>query len=348
MDESDRIHNLTHHHTRRRRPRAIKYLIAIAAIIVIAMAVWLLYSFSGASANITAAHNLTVTSAGVPFMLENSQYIISLAGSAQGTEYVYLSKTPVFVNRMARIALSEGNITKVNYGYEYANIGLKLESYNSTSAIVQITPLFQSLAISPDSQQISYLNYNGTSEASGSQPIQNQSTSSNQVASTTTVSVTKTTISTTTVPSTNTTLVSIDYALYNDSYYAMMLNFTSLYANTSQCTPSLYNSTYIRTYSSAPKGPSSYANASSITPTALKTSISKSGSNYVVEYTAVSNSDITNNQPVVSITIAASTRTIVSDSIDSPGIFAGETASELKSAIASAKSVGNACGILIG
>jgi hypothetical protein len=242
---------------------------------------------------------------------------------------------------MAKVALSKGNMTKVNYGYEYANIGLKLESYNSTSAIVQVTPLFQSLAISPDSQQISYLNYNGTLEAPGSQPAQNQSTS------TTTVPTTNTTAPTTTVPSTNTTLISIDYALYNDSYYAIMMNFTALYANTSQCTPPLYNSTYIRTYSSAPKGPSSYANASSITPTALKQSISKSGSNYVVEYRAVSNSDITNGQPVVSITIDASTRTIVSDSVDSPGIFAGETASELKSAIASAKSIGNACGILI-
>ena len=339
MDESDQIHNLTHHHVHRKRHRTTKYLIAIAVIIVIAIAVWLVYSFSGTSANISAAHNLTVTSAGVPFMLEGSQYIISLAGSAHGTVYIYLSKTPLFVNRMAKVALSVGNITKVNYGYEYANIGLKLESYNSTSAIVQITPLFQSLAISPDSQLISYLNYNGTSESSGSVPTQNQSSPGNQIA-TTTVSQTKTTVPTTTVPSTNTTLASIDYALYNDSYYAMVINFTALYANTSQCTPSLYNSTYIRTYSSAPKGPSSYVNASSITPSALKQSISKSGSNYVVEYTAVSTSDITNNSPAVSITIDASTRTTVSDTIDNPGIFAGETASELKGAIASAKGVG--------
>jgi hypothetical protein len=347
MDEADQIPTVAHHHARHKRHRSTKYLIAIAVVIILAVAVFLFYSFSGSSINITAAHNLTVTSAGVPFMLEGNQYIMSLAGSAQGTVYIYLSKTPIFVNRMAKVALSEGNITKINYGYEYANMGLQLESHNSTSAIVQVTPLFQSLAISPDSQKISYINYNGTSATSTPSTYANQPTTTNSTTSTNTIPASKTTTPTTTVENVNTTLVSIDYALYNDSYYALMMNMSALYSNSIQCSSSTYNTTYIRTYSSAPRGPSSYNNMSMITPTSLKQSISKSGSDYVVEYTALSNGDLTNGMPAVSITIDPSTRTIVSDVINNPGLFAGETESEISSGLANAKSLGNACGVLI-
>ena len=60
----------------------------------------------------------------------------------------------MLINPVLNVSLTLGNITKINVGTNYSNIGIQLQSISANAVTVQISPLFPSLEIAPDSSKI--------------------------------------------------------------------------------------------------------------------------------------------------------------------------------------------------
>lgn len=324
---------------------------AAVVVVIIIAAYFLLANGGGTGINTPATANLT--SSGTIFNVNSQQYLISLAGIDKGTTkvYVHVSKLPIFANPVLNVTLNLGNITKVNAGTAYANIGIELNNIGESSVTVKVSPLLTSLSINPDSQDIRVVQ--STLYTSG-QP----STTVTASTATTTISgglgggsqgttastTAGTTSSTTTVAQTNTTALDINTALKGYAGYGLILNFSVLYANTTQCTEELYNSTYIQAHSSAPQGGNTYENVSPLVPYNLSESISSiGGGNFEVNFTTKTQDPIFNNKVAAVIKVNASNEEVQSTTFSE--IWEGFDQTDLRSAYIHALSVGGPCGV---
>src|SRR5271157_5328335 len=244
-------------------------LIIITVIVVGCVAIAYLMLKSGSTMTISAATTLNVTGSAVTFRLGNGTYAIALASIAPTHDYanVYLDRLPSFANPLLNITLYLNQETKVNAGTASADIALKLGSIGNGVATLTITPISAGLGLTPDSQYIRTVN-------TALKNIQQVTTAN--VASSVTVTTVQST-STTTVNNTNTTKAKLLSTLRKSAYYALMLNYSTIYANTLSCTPALYNTTYLRVKGMAPSGMSTYANESEFVPYALYSNISYAG-----------------------------------------------------------------------
>lgn len=339
-----------------------KLKLIVVGIIIIAILAWLiLYLFGGSSTVISSSYTATLTKQGSSFIIGGTQYVIALSSYSNsidnGSATIYISKSPLFINPMLGVLVNRQNATRVNYGSKYADMEFELIGANSIYAKLIITPLSQSLQITPDYSMISYVN-NSYSKAKNTL-LSNSSKSTTPTTTATSTSGSKTTstiqsqTSSTPQGSTspqsspqNSTQAAIKVALSHDPLYALALNFTSIYANSTKCTPSLYNTTYINQNHSSPKGPSTYQNVSVATPYALVYSQKYAGSgNYNIEYTALTKSSELNNSLTFKIVVNVSSQNVLSDVIS--GIFTGTSQSELSQALSQTESVGNSCAALI-
>ena len=308
---------------------------AIGAVVVIAIvAIILYYSFSGGAATISTSTTVTLTGSPSYFSIGSGIYSLSVAHTGSGVAYVLVNKLPIFINPLLNVTLYEDNITKVNAGSGFADIGLTLESVNGASITVKISPLDPSLQIAPDSGRISIVNdllfvNNGNSAATSS---------------VTTTAIT--TVATTTIVQTNTTNANIMAALNKNRSYALIQNYSTLYTNTASCTQNAYNTAYILHYGYAPVGMFTYPNVSIYTPYSLYKNTANLGKgNYSVTYSTKTVDSLYNNTPAVVIKVNVSTSSV--SNVIFENIFQGQDYTSLYIGYSKAVSIGGPCGIVV-
>jgi hypothetical protein len=316
--------------------------IACAVVVVLILYYAVFLNVSQTVVGTPAVANLTKS--GTIFSVNSQQYLISLTSisGSTGKAYIHISRLPIFASPLLNVTLTLNNITKINAGTAYANMGIELQSIGQNSITVRVSPLFISLQIAPDSQYIKVVQ--GTLYNSGQLPVTTSIGSSTVI---TTTAVSSSTVATTSTV-VDTTAAQINATLRQDNLYSLLLNFSKLYANTSRCTSSLYNSTYASAHMSVPSGPNTYENVSIIVPYNMSVVINNvgGGGNYNANFVTKASDPFYNNKVAATIQVNPTQKLVVSDAINSTGIFAGQTYTQIGSAYLTAASRG-VCGVMV-
>ncbi len=300
---------------------------AIAVVVIVIAAAVLLVS--GGSTNISGPTTMTLKSTPVVIKSGGSEYVLSLHGSsgANGTAYVYIVKSPVLQNTAENVTLLLGNYTRVNLGTSYANIEIKLDSVNGTAAKITLDPLQAYLDVTPDFSRI-----HAVAQASSN-------------FTTTVIQVTTTSSTSTIYNQTKAAYTRIQSYLEESDWYGLMANYTTYYENSKNCSPALYNGTYIRMQLTAPVPPFDYWNATVFTPYDLTYNISNVGNgSYAVTYSTVSASAETTG-PALVLIMNLTTGEITNTTLSGP--FKDLSFSSLQSLASEVVAAGNSCGIEI-
>ncbi len=319
----------------------------VYAIIIVAAVVALYYVFflSVNQTVVSAPATTNITQSGKVFEVNSQQYFIALASTSPSSAkaYVLVTKMPILLNPILNVTLSVNNITKINAGTSYANMGIQLINLGGSQATVKVSPLFTSLQISPDSQDIrtssGELYVMGNVQQAAQQPGTQQKTTAS-----TTVSVSTTSASTTTVSSVNQTKEEIYAALKVNGLYGLMLNMSVLYANTSSCTLAAYNSAYVKANGALPKAPNDFANVSQNVPYNISESIAAAGSgDYSMIFKTHTANSFYDNKTAAIVTVNPSTGLSVSENLT--GVFQDLTYPDLLNNYHRAQNIGGPCGI---
>ncbi len=313
----------------------------------VVIAVVLVYYVYFLAVNQTVVHapaTVNITTHGTLFSINSNQYFISLASTsaANGKAYVLVSTLPVLTNPVLNVTLSLDNITKVNAGSQWSDMGIMMQSMGRNSITVQVSPLYTTLQIASSSSDIRVVNSTLYKYGTGGTAPTGGSGGASTSTTTTTVG---TSASTTSIKAANTTAIAINTILQQNGMYALLLNYSVLYANTTNCTLTKYNTAYIKYMHSNPKPPNDYDNASSMTPYAMVSSTAGSGSSYYVNFTTKSRSSFFDGKTAVSFNADTSSGT-AKYTISSSGIFEGQTYAGMLSNYNAAKLEG-ACGVEI-
>ena len=335
-------HNPHDQHKRQGGVRGKLY--AVLAIVIIAAAAYSLYFLSVNQTVVMAPATVNLTTSGTVFSINSEQYLISLSSTvpSSGKAYIHISKLPIFINPLYNVTLMLGNITKINAGTNYSNMGVQLLSMSADIITVKVSPLYTSLQIAPDYQDIKSVQ--GTLYNSGQVHSGGTATAATTTVNGTTVSTTAG--STTTATSVNNTALEISDALYRDALYTLLLNFSKLYENTTSCTSQLYNTTYIRVYGHAPSAAVSYSNVTPYVPYNLSSTTESAGSgNFNVVFKTKTVSSLYNNAVAVTIKVNASNEEPINDTFAPSGVFGGLNFTKLSSNYVRAVSAVGACGV---
>ncbi|MCL4389477.1 MAG: hypothetical protein M1528_01890 [Candidatus Marsarchaeota archaeon] len=304
--------------------------IGIGIIVAIAIVIAAL-SLVGGAIIVNSPTTITVTSNPSVIKIGGSQYTLYLHGvkPIQNVAYLYIGKSPVFINSVLNVTLPLHNYTKVNDGTAYANMEILLNSMTNKSASITITPLQAYLAESADSSRIVVLG----------PPVINVN------ASTSTTIAAQSTSITTTISQQSPTERILAY-LRNSEFYSLMQNYSNYYANTQNCTPTQYDNVFFSYTHNQPTGPSTYQNVSIVTPYNITMAITNNGEgNYAVKYSTVSHSSISTGVALTLI-INLSTGQVLNETF--AGAFKDQNYSTLSTALLGAQAINNACSIMIG
>ena len=312
--------------------------LAIYAIIAIVIIAILAYAFTYKGIqDVGKGGNVTVSQTGTVFILSGSEYSAYIGNP----NTLYISKQPAFLNPVMQISLpSNKAIVHVNYGTKYSNIGVELMSSHNGSDTIYFSDISQSLAVSPDTGAIKIINSSVSVTSTTTVPPSPITTNTTH----TTKSTTSSTVTTTTAPPNG---YSNALAILKKSkYYSILQNYSVLYQNTSQCTPSLYNKTYEdNNYGASPTGQSTYANVSAFVPYNMTYSLNSIGGNlYSVKYTSYSHTTLTTGT-AFKMQINASDGAISNTTYS--GVFQGLNTSLLYQGYITAARIGGACGIYV-
>ncbi len=319
--------------------------IAIGGIVIVVAALSYMM-LNGSSINtINSATTLSITKSASAFRMGDYTYGIALAKAVPSSNvaYIYLNRLPAFMNPLLNVTVYTGQGTRINAGTSFANIELQAASVGSNSVALTITPISTNLQIAPDSAYISTvrtslqsLQQNGT--ASGSPTSNTANTAANAITTTSVLST-----STTTVTAGNVTRSEIMAALQKSIYYPLMVNYSSIYANTLGCTPVMYNATYTMIKGSAPAGFNTFQNVSQYVPYSLYSNITSNGAGvYSVIYRTRTISTQYNNSAALTIRINASAGIIVGSGVFS-GVFMGLNHTQVSNGYTSIAGIKSAC-----
>ena len=327
--------------------------LAIVLILVIGGAYYLITA-GGSSVAISTTENINVGPAGTVVTMGGSEYMIALAQAypASGVAFVYVNRLPIFVNPVFNVSVSVTAPTKLSTATAggHANMQLQAVSIANNSIVLRVTPLDPTLAISPDYGKIVELQPyfgNGTvGQSLIATPGSNTTTTTvPPVISSGGTTATTTAGSTTTIAAVNNTNSTIMAALRASAYYPVLVNLTTLYANSQQCTASDYNSAYISQYSHAPQPPLDYPNQSQVIPYMLYYNITNQGAgNYGVAYRT--KTQLFGDAAAMTITFNALNSKLVNVTFSSSGVFDGFVGvGSLKGVYNRAVQIGGNCGI---
>ena len=304
----------------------------VGAAIIVAVALIVL-AFGSGAISVSGPTTLTLTQTPTVVEVGGNQYVVSLHSSQEASNlaYVYIGKSPVFINPTLNVTLILYNSTKVSGSLgKQADMQIRLNSLTNTTASVTITPLKGYLNESPDYSRIHVIG-----QVTG--PATNI-----------TISVIVYNVSlrsTTTVSQVLTPQQRIVNYLKNNQWYGLMQNYTSVYADTRNCTPELYNSSYAYQYAKRPQGPFTYQNVTYISPYGVTFNVSSVGrGNYAAAWSMEAHSSYSAGQALtlmVNLTTGAILNTTLS------GAFRGLSFDILQGSLTQAGAVGNACGILV-
>ncbi len=323
----------------------------ILGIIIVILIVYLALPYINATPKIqiNGTTSLDLQSAPELIVLNSTTYSISLASYNANTKtaYVYLTEFPPFINPEYNITLTSGIPVRVNIGSGiYANMLLALSNGSATSAEVDITPIASELQERPNSSYIKTVNtslqsYTANSENRGTKPGNVTVTS----VATTTVATTTIAATTTVQQAQNTSQSEVLALLKEDNYYPVMLNYSTDYAESLNCTANLYNTTYYNKYGKSPSAIDNYANVSKITPYALNYTIMNSSNGIdSITYRSWSGSPATTGTAFI-VNVNTVSKAIINSTLPLAGVFGGSNLTQLKAGLKSVYLIGNACGI---
>ncbi|HVC58316.1 MAG TPA: hypothetical protein VND15_02475 [Candidatus Acidoferrales bacterium] len=339
-----------HHHGHRIHIPVGLVVLVIVLILIIGGAYYLITS-GGTSVAISSAQNINVGTAGTIVSMGGAEYMIALSKAypSSGLAFVYVNKLPMFVNPIFNVSISTTSPTKLSTATKngYANIQLEAVSIANSSMVLKVTPLDTSLAISPDygkSTEIESYFGNGTvGESLISTPGTNTTTTTVPPVITsggTTVAST----STTTIAANNTN-ANILAGLHKSPYYPVLVNLSTLYANSQQCNQADYNSAYIHQYSHAPQPPTDYPNQSQVIPYQMYMNVTNEGSG-IYGFAYRTKTQLFGDGPAMTIAVNAQASNVVNVTFASHGVFVGFTGvGDLKAIYNRAVLIGGNCGI---
>lgn len=311
----------------------------IVLVLVYSIGKWILNTVS--VVNISAATPMTLTTGGSVFTLNNTEYSITLVPNTSTINaQVEILKDPAFLNPAQIVTLTLGNNTRVNTTGAFANLQIDLKTISAGSIQIVLTPLAASLALAPDSSKIAYvdtalkfLTVGGVgSNGGGSTSV------------TTTVSQGTTTIaSTTTISQAQTNANIAANVVKNSIYYPLMLNYTTVYINTRNCTTVLYNNTYLSHYGHSASGANTYWNITQFVPYQMALSFTNTTpTNWDAIFSTTATSSFSTG-PAIIIAINTTTQQILGT--DTEGIFYHFNYTNVKSSYDAAANYHNACGV---
>ncbi len=321
----------------------------IGVIIVLAIiyfvATWLLGVLSVTS--ISGPTAFTLTNSSTIFTLSGSEYSASFVSAVPSGVQISMTRLPTFLNPTYYVIVYTGSATKFNGAGSSANMQINLTSSTKTGAQIMITPLAANLGLAPDSSRITVAHTSLTPY--GQQGAQSNATFTT-IASTTTIlqsGSSSSTTATTTIGSSTNYHAEAQAILQKNVYYALMANYTALYANESLCTPPIYNQTYNNLHGSYPSGPFSYQNVSQFIPTSLMLNLTNTTSSATATYTATTQiSSFSGPALIISMTLVPPPGSVTSTTLT--GVFQGANYTNLLSGLRQAQTVANHCGAYIG
>ncbi|EET90384.1 MAG: hypothetical protein LVQ97_03425 [Candidatus Micrarchaeales archaeon] len=306
----------------------------VVLVIVVLVAAYAVLS-GGPVAVGSAGVSENITANGFPFILNGTEYMAYFGGRiGNGGASIQIVKMPSFINPTISVLLYNSTV-HLNLTGRYADIEFNPVKVYNSSALVKIKAVPESLKVQPDSEYIKISGPYGFGTNS------NSTTTVKAVSSTTTASTTTSTVSSapTTSVSANDTLAKINGLLATDSDYLLIENYTTLYSNTYECTPGMYNSTYFKIYGSYPSGQFTYQNVSNIVPYGIVSKQENLGYGIYEE-------NYQTKSGIGTLEFASIYINTTADSLINSTIF-GANYSVLYSAELRAHSIGNACGIYI-
>lgn len=275
---------------------------------------------------------------------DNTEYTAYLYSAINNTAFIYIQKLPNFINPVMQIELRTNNSTKINLGSQYADLEIKLNAISKTYNAINISfyPLQQYLLIKPDLNSISIVTQYTSQASSPITPISSPIPKSNITSLTHTINSTAIPSSSSTNKTANSSIAL--NLLKTNNYYALMQNYSHLYLNAANnCTPSLYNSTYIAQYSHNPAS-GSYQAQKQNSP--INISMSSSSKNAVFYFTFKSiftNSSL--NGIVLTLSVDTSSATISNSTFS--GIFEGNTYNQMAANYQALLKINNACAVYV-
>ncbi len=343
---------------RHKRGRMKGRLALIGVVVIVILVAAFAYFFLGGPINVSGPTTLTINNKGTVFALAGQSYVATLASYNNYTQtaYVYVSSVPVFLGPVINVTLRQNSTVKVNYGGQYAIMQMVLLSGSKNSAQVQVAPLALSLQISPDYQYIGHptVQLPGLAVTTTVAATTTVSAGSGNNSVSTTSATTTAASTTTTVPSTNYTRVAIETAANGDANFALLSNFSTLYNNTVNCTPHVYNLSYFDQFGAFPVPPLDYANVSYETPYSMtQTIVYNTGTSYSVKFLPSvrdpgfnGKSALTINLTVTGAGSSSAIAIVKSDTYG--GIFEGAQYNDLRTQYQQSKANNNACGVMVG
>ena len=316
--------------------------VVAAAALAIAIIILAFFGVQSGAQTITQTGTLSLKQNQTTYLrVFNGSTIAMRLQSSTGTgATIFVSAIPILFGPITAVYLSSGSSANLSSsGTRLADMNVKLNSVSAGSAQVQITPLQSSLGI----------------RVSGNINLLNPVTLALNLHATSPVGITTTTVTSTTSIATttvavNTTASKIQQAMTianQSSIGALMSKYRTLFRSDVQCTPGLYNSTYLSYYFAAPSGPNSFANVSIFTPTDITVAASPltKANTYGVVYSTVAPLAVTSG-PAVTMVVDVSSHTFANVTLT--GIFQGLNYTRLNESYTFQSHIlGNPCAALI-
>lgn len=326
-------------------------------VIIIAILAYLAATWHGVS---TISGNQTLSlqnNQSAYFLLKSGgdKYAIYLKNLSSGYAEFYVSETPIPTNPVDEFALSNGESVNISTnGTSNANLHIRLVKSTNSSATVELTPIpsIFSAKVSPGvAVRNPYSLYSSSNQTIVITPPPSPPPK-------TTNTTTKNSTTTKTTQNTTKTVAPTPYEnisnILNTTYMGtLMNNYKALYQKDSQCTVSVYNTTFL-VYenqisgvpaASQPVGPFDYANASQGVPTNININVSQSSKTlYMVNYTAITPSKSLTGI-VVSMNLNSSTGVLTNVKFE--GLYLGQNYTTLKSTYTFQNNINTDCGTYI-
>jgi hypothetical protein len=328
----------------RKKPKHMLFYLTLAVIVVIVLAAISTLKISGIVNISQSGSNITIGYKPTIIEVMGSEYAVSLASApSNGHAYVYIEDMPALIKPAALVYLSLSNATKVNTYGNYTTIEMRLDSISNASAAITVKPVSATLEIAPDSSSIKFISWNLNATSQKIRIVTNVTTNATN---TNTTKVTTATTSITTIPQVNITAQNITSLLNNDTYYKLMLNYVALYQNTTHCTSSLYNSTYLAVYNTLPTPQFSYENISSFIPYNMTIKKVNDGNGiYTINFVEFTRMQEFNNKDALSIVLNANKYLILNNTLG--GVYQGDNYTILLNGYNKATTIGGSCGIYV-
>ncbi len=315
----------------------VHIIIAIIAILIIYFVVSSVFLNQvhqlGAQESFTINKNSTIF---YSFPDNSTTYAIFLKNSSTSSATFYISGLPVFTKPIVAITLSGGGSANISSkAGSVADIHITLFSSTNSQATFSLTPLLQGLDVKVSGN----VNVINPSTGASSVPI-----SGNATASTTTSTIPSSSTSTTTIAvNANQKVLS---GLNSTPIGTLMAEYKALYIKDVQCTPSVYNSTFLSQFGYLPPAPASYQNTTLTTPTNINLNVSKFSANvYNVTYSTVSPSPETTGTALI-VQYNLVSNSVISQKFEGL-VFFNQTYAKLDTTYAFQSGINNDCGAYI-